>query len=162
MLSVGIYGATGYMGAPYAHALIHAHRAGHLRLVLLHRPASNLAKYPQDTTIPKRCINLEDPNTDLSSIQQALEDLQVVISAVSFRAHTSQYRLIDALQGSEQLVTFFPSEYATPHREEDLQSEFFKGNSAEKARVREYCREKGVPCTRLANATVPELLFNFG
>lgn len=81
-------------------------------------------------------------------------------SAVSWRAHEAQYRLIEALEGSEQLVTFFPSEYATPHTTEDLTSPYLADNH-KKQKVREYCVKHGVPYTVLANATVPELLFNF-
>ncbi|KAJ7784622.1 hypothetical protein B0H16DRAFT_1493202 [Mycena metata] len=155
MLSVGIWGAAGYMGAPFSRALLKAHRQGLLRFVILHRPESDLARYPAD--IEKRRINLDDAEVACATVR----DLQVVISAVSFRAHESQYRLIDALKGSEQLVTFFPSEYATPHRAEDLQSPHL-AHSHEKEKVRAYCATHGVPYTVLANATVPELLFNFG
>jgi hypothetical protein len=84
-----------------------------------------------------------------------------ISSAVSWSAHETQYRLIDALKGSDQLVTFFPCEYATPHSTEDLTSPYFV-NGREKQKVREYCATHGVPSTVLANATVPELLFNFG
>ncbi|KAJ7740104.1 hypothetical protein B0H16DRAFT_58701 [Mycena metata] len=154
MLSVAIWGAAGYMGAPFSRALLKAHRQGLLRFVILHRPESDLGRYPAD--IEKRCISLDD-----GEVSAAVMDLQVVISAVSWRAHDSQYRLIDALKGSEQLITFFPSEYVTPHRAEDLTSPHF-ADSREKEKVREYCATHGVPYTVLANATVLEILFNFG
>ncbi|KAH8664521.1 hypothetical protein BX600DRAFT_550544 [Xylariales sp. PMI_506] len=156
MLTVGIFGATGYMGAPFSRALLKAHREGLLRFVILHRPRSEVRRYPSD--IEKRCIDLSDDG--VATISEKLKDLQVVISAVSGRAHHTQYRLIEALKGSEQLITFFPSEYATPHRAEDLTSPFFV-NSREKQKVRDFCAKQGVPCTVLANATVPELLFSF-
>ncbi|KAJ7044061.1 hypothetical protein C8F04DRAFT_1228913 [Mycena alexandri] len=121
MLSVGIWGAAGYMGAPFSRALLKAHRRGLLRFVILHRPESDLGRYPAD--IEKRRIDLDDG--EVASATEEVRDLQVVISAVSWRAHESQYRLIDALKGSERLVTFFPSEYATPHTAEDLMSPDF-------------------------------------
>ncbi|KAH8892718.1 NAD(P)-binding protein [Thozetella sp. PMI_491] len=157
MLSVAIWGATGYMGAPFSRALLKAHREGLLRFVILHRLEANLERYPEG--VEKRLIDFD--KDEVASIAEKVKDLQVVISAVSWRAHDSQYRLIDALKGSEQLVTFFPSEYATPHSAEDLTSPYFT-NSQEKEKVREYCRVHNVPYTVLANATVPELLFNFG
>ncbi|KAH8655761.1 hypothetical protein BX600DRAFT_515455 [Xylariales sp. PMI_506] len=155
MLSVGIFGATGYMGAPFSRALLKAHRAGLLRFVILHRPESDLARFPPD--VEKRCLDL---NVDEgASTAEKIGDLQVVISAISWQAHETQYRLIEALKGSEQLVTFFPSEYATPHSAEDLTSPYLT-DTHEKHKVREFCTAHGVPCTILANSTVPELLFN--
>jgi hypothetical protein len=65
------------------------------------------------------------------------------------------------LRGAEQLVTFFPSEYATPHSDEDLASQYLL-YSLEKQKVREYCAKQNIPFTVLAVATIPELLFNFG
>ena len=58
-------------------------------------------------------------------------------------------------------MTFFPSEYATPQNEEYLASPFAK-HSREKLKLAEYCATQGVPCTVLANATVPSIMFNFG
>lgn len=183
MLSVGIYGATGYMGAPFSRALTKAHREGLLRFVILHRPKANVARYPAD--IEKRCIDAE--SGDVASVAEKVKDLQVVMyvhrsaryvvysiklcllmrliistsSAVTWQVNGTQYRLIDALKGSKQLVTFFPCEYATPHTAEDLTSPFFT-YSNEKKRVRDHCVAQGIPYTFLANATTPELLFNFG
>lgn len=191
MLSVGIWGAAGYMGSSFSRALLKAHRSGLVRFVILHRPESDLRRYPAD--IEKRLIDLD--GGQMASIVEKVSDLQVVMcvssssryscvvafdvlivylflfnfsykcahsnsSAVSWRAHESQYRLIDALKGSEQLVTFFPSEYATPQSAEDLTSQYF-ANTREKEKLRAYCTTHGVPFTVLANATTPELLFNF-
>jgi hypothetical protein len=154
MLSVGIWGATGFMGAPFSRALLKAHRANQLRFIILHRPESNLARYPPD--IEKRCLDLQKDATLTTA--EKLQDLQVVVSCSSWRAGDAQYRLIDALKGSKELVTFFPSEYATPHREEDLKSGML-AHSEEKVKVVRYCEEQGVPYTRLSNGTVPSLLF---
>ena len=103
MLSVGIYGATGYMGAPFTRALLKAHRGSLLRLVILHRPGSDLTRYPQDKTVETRCIDLEAEET--ASLAKKLTDLQVVVSCVSYMAFRTQYALIDALKGSKELVT---------------------------------------------------------
>lgn len=142
------------MGAPFSRALLKAHRLRQLRFIILHRPESNLARYPPD--VEKRCLDLANGNT--ATITDSLKDLQVVVSCVSWQAKDVQYRLVDALKGSKELVTFFPSEYATPHREEDLESPLL-GYSKEKGKVAEYCAARGVPCTRLFNGTVPNLLF---
>ena len=75
MLSVGIIGATGFMGAPFARALLRAHRAGQLRFVVLHRPESDVRRFPAD--VDQRCIDLQ--NGDLATIRAALQDLQVVM-----------------------------------------------------------------------------------
>jgi nucleoside-diphosphate-sugar epimerase len=79
MLTVGILGATGFMGAPFARALIKAHRAGQLRFVILHRPESNVNRFPPD--IDQRCIDLQ--NGSLDATAAALKDLQVVMFVAS-------------------------------------------------------------------------------
>ena len=79
-------------------------------------------------------------------------------SAVSGRILTQQYALIDALKDSSDLITFFPSEYATPFTDADLTSPYLRG-TAEKNKVIERARASGVPVTVLKNATTPELLF---
>lgn len=142
------------MGAPFSRALLRAHRASQLRFIILHRPESNLARYPTDVEL--RCIDLA--NDPVSAVAEKVQDLQVVVSCSSWRAGNAQYKLIDALKGSKNLVTFFPSEYATPYREEDLQSGMLE-HSTGKVKVAEYCKEQGVPVTRLHNGTVPTLLF---
>lgn len=63
------------------------------------------------------------------------------------------------MKGSKKLVTFFPSDYATPHSEEDMKSPYL-AYSREKLSVFDYCTTHGVPYTRLANATLPQLLFS--
>jgi hypothetical protein len=75
MLSVGIWGAAGYMGAPFSRALLKAHHGGLLRFVILHRPESNLGQYPAD--IEKRCIDLEDG--EVAGAAEKVRDLQVVM-----------------------------------------------------------------------------------
>ena len=62
------------------------------------------------------------------------------------------------MSNSPSLVTFFPSEFATPLREEDKKSSFL-GRSSGKEQLIDYCVAHGVPYTRLYNATVPKLLF---
>lgn len=76
MLKVGLFGATGYMGAPFARALIKAHRDGHLCFVTLLRPESDPKKYPRD--IERRVIDL-GVDGDLSQAQEQLHDLHVVM-----------------------------------------------------------------------------------
>lgn len=78
---------------------------------------------------------------------------------MSWNSKNPQYRLIDALKGSPQLMTFFPSEYATPVREVSDANAFLT-HSSEKFKVHDYCKSHGVPYTVVANATTPELLFN--
>ena len=75
ILSVGIYGAAGYMGAPFSRGLLAAHRGGLLRFVILHRPESNLSRYPPD--IEKRVLDLE--NGDREKAAEQMKDLQVVM-----------------------------------------------------------------------------------
>jgi hypothetical protein len=75
MLRVGIYGGAGFMGAPFSRALIRAHRANQLHLSILHRPESDLSRYPAD--IEKRCMDLE--RDEIPSITEKLTDLQVVM-----------------------------------------------------------------------------------
>lgn len=86
MLSVGIWGATGYMGTPFSRALLNAHRRGLLHFVILYRPESNLERYP--TAIEKRLIDLN--NGDMTSIAEKVRDLQVVmwVSSLRYSIHT--------------------------------------------------------------------------
>lgn len=63
------------MGAPFCAGLLKAHRAGELKLVVLHQPQPDLSKYPSD--VEKRAIDLADGN--VSKIADALKDLQVVM-----------------------------------------------------------------------------------
>lgn len=79
---------------------------------------------------------------------------------MSFRAFEAQYKLLDALAQSSELITFFPSEYATPYSKASLRNRFLS-LSTQKLKVLEYAKERGVPVTKLANATTPELLMAF-
>ena len=75
MLSVGILGVTGFMGSLYARGLLKAHRSGQLRCVILHRPESDLSRYP--TNIEKRSLDLE--HGELADAADKMKDLQVVV-----------------------------------------------------------------------------------
>ena len=82
-------------------------------------------------------------------------------SAISGRSIPSQFKLVEALQGSKDLITFFPTEWATPYRQEDLQSPFLRGGVDGKAAIVARAKELGVPVTVAKNATTPHILFNW-
>lgn len=75
MLSVGLLGATGYMGGPFCSALTAASRRGQLKLVIVHRPSSDTSRYPKD--IERRSVDLE--RGDRTETVRALSGLQVVM-----------------------------------------------------------------------------------
>ena len=95
---------------------------------------------------------------DCLALTLTLFRLHGVRSAVSGRVLNQQYTLIDALKDSSDLITFFPSEYASPFTDEDMASPYL-WVTAEKTKVIERAREAGVPVTVLKNATTPGLLF---
>ena len=78
MISVGLLGATGYMGASFCAGLLKAHCAGELKLIVLHQPQSKLSKYPKE--VEKREIDLE--NDSISKISDTVKDLHVVMQVI--------------------------------------------------------------------------------
>ena len=74
MLTVGLLGATGYMGAPLCSALLKAAKKGQLDFTILHRPSSNVSKFPTDAK--KRVIDLDG---GVEGMRTALAGLQVVM-----------------------------------------------------------------------------------
>ncbi|ORX34813.1 hypothetical protein BD324DRAFT_635114 [Kockovaella imperatae] len=160
MLSVGLIGSRGFMGSAFLPALTQASHQGKLRLVLLHRPGSDTSSFPEN--VEKRMIDLA--KGDVEDIARSVEGLNVVISAITGRngGHQLQIPLIDALASSKDLLIFFPSEYATPFRQEDLdRSEFLRRMTCGKAAIIAHAKERKVPVTILKNATVPFLLFSW-
>lgn len=84
MLSIGLLGATGYMGSALCSGLLEAFRKQQLGFVILHRPSSDTSKYPSD--VEKRQLDLE--GDDVPKTRQTLKGLQVVMY-VAFLCLTS-------------------------------------------------------------------------
>ena len=63
------------MGSAFLPALTAASRAKQIKLVLLHRPASDTSSYPEG--IEKRVVDLE--KGDIGEIKEAVEGLNVVM-----------------------------------------------------------------------------------
>lgn len=75
MLSVGLLGATGYVGSSICAGLLRSARQGLLTFVILHSPSSDISKYPED--VEKRAIDLEKGTQ--SDHAKAIEGLNIVV-----------------------------------------------------------------------------------
>lgn len=170
MISVGLLGGKGYMGSALLPALHAANKAGKLKLVLLLRASST--GYPDD--VEHRTVDLD--GGDVSQLRKAVAGLHFVVSvlaqshcrsltfsssAISGRSLHLQKTLIDALAGSKDLISFFPSEWATPQKEAYRQSPFLQ-STLRKAEIIEHARKQGVPVTVVPAASTPEIIFGFG
>lgn len=72
---VGLQGHTGHVGNAALKALITGHDSGKFKLVVLHRPGSDLSKVPKQ--VETRVLNLDDP--DPVKIKAAVEGLNVYL-----------------------------------------------------------------------------------
>ncbi len=79
MLTVGLLGATGYMGSAICSGLITAFRNKQLGFVILHQPSSNTSRYPSD--VEKRQVDLV--KGDIVEIGRAIKGLNVVMCVPS-------------------------------------------------------------------------------
>lgn len=74
---VALIGHNGTVGENILPYLVDAHKKGSIKLVILHRPNSDLSKIPSDTGIEKRIIELEEGKVD--AIKAVVKDLEVVM-----------------------------------------------------------------------------------
>ena len=74
---VALIGHNGTVGNNLLPYLVEAHKKGSIKLVILHRPSTELSKIPSDVGIEKRIVELEDGKID--SIKAAVKDLEVVM-----------------------------------------------------------------------------------
>ncbi|WVQ74178.1 hypothetical protein IAR50_003772 [Cryptococcus sp. DSM 104548] len=114
-ITVGLLGHTGTVGSALFTPLYEAHKKGDLKLVILHRPSSDISKVPSD--VDKRVVELEESKVD--AIKDATKDLEVVISAVGSGGLKSQIYLVKALAGSSSLKAFFPSDFGADWNEKE-------------------------------------------
>ncbi|GFZ49149.1 hypothetical protein JCM24511_06899 [Saitozyma sp. JCM 24511] len=152
-IPVGLIGHNGRVGSAVLTALL---KRNDLRVVVLHRPESDVTSIPAG--MEKRVLDLEKGSP--GEIEKAIEGLQVVISAVTTLAAPSQSALLPALAKSKSLITFIPSEYGAPWREkEDFGVPglaFLQG----KETVAEQARDRGVPITTVKSGTFAGLWFS--
>ena len=176
------------MGSALLPSLVTAHRAKQLRLVLLHRSGSDTSTFPDD--VEKRVIDLEGGEvkairekleglevimwvyqssgvftgtTHLLLHDQLFHLLSLTLSSSAISGlggHQLQVPLLEAISTLPNFLTFFPSEWATPFRQEDYDKSPFL-TDANKQMIRDKAKELGVGCTVVKNATVPYLLFGW-
>lgn len=73
--SVGVLGHTGRIGSQVVKHLVEYHKQGKIRLVILHRPSSNISNLPED--VETRVLNLDKDEPDKHF--EAIKGLQVVM-----------------------------------------------------------------------------------
>lgn len=74
---VALIGHNGTVGENILPYLVEAHKKGSIKLVILHRPNSDLSKIPSDAGIEKRIIELEEGK--INTIKAVVKDLEVVM-----------------------------------------------------------------------------------
>lgn len=75
MHTVGLLGHTGRIGSHALKHLVLAHQSGNITLIVLHRPASNIASVPEG--IETRVLDLK--NGDEEQIKKSVKGLQVLM-----------------------------------------------------------------------------------
>jgi uncharacterized protein YbjT (DUF2867 family) len=76
--TVAVFGATGSLGRAVIAALKKSHTTGHVKLVVLHRPSSNLASLNLPSDVATRLIDLESHSDDEAQVS-SLRDLDVIM-----------------------------------------------------------------------------------
>ncbi|XAO22688.1 hypothetical protein I312_101461 [Cryptococcus bacillisporus CA1280] len=117
---VALIGHNGTVGENILPYLVDAHKKGSIKLVILHRPNSDLSKIPSDAGIEKRIIELEEGKVD--AIKAVVKDLEVVISTIAAANTPNQVYLAEALVGSPVFKTFIPSDFGCVWSEEEISS----------------------------------------
>ncbi|WVQ74179.1 hypothetical protein IAR50_003773 [Cryptococcus sp. DSM 104548] len=156
-VTVGLLAHTGTVGAALFTPLYEAHKRGDVKLVILHRPSSDVSKVPAG--VDKRIVELEESKVD--AIRGATKDLEVVISAVSFTGLKSQIYLVEALAGSSSLKTFFPSDFGAVWSEEELAIPVFSSVFSVKGEVVAKAKELKVPVTEVKAGIFDVFIFAY-
>ena len=171
MLTIGIMGHNGRIGAALSALLVKAHQAARIKLVVLHRSSSDISKIPSG--IEKRVIDLEG---DVGSLRPAFSGINVMMwvfclyegeldlsdrrirSAIATPKVLSQNRILEALVRSPDLITFLPSEYGLVWYTKEIEKYPKIGFLAMKDQVADKARELGVPVTIVHCGSITEVL----
>lgn len=78
MSTVAIYGATGNLGKSALPHFIKFHNENKLKLVILHRPGSNIASLNLPSSIETRAIDLEK-DEPASAYVDIVKDIDIVV-----------------------------------------------------------------------------------
>lgn len=77
--TVAIYGASGSLGKATLASLLSSHQAGHIKLVILHRPSSDIKSLNLPSDVETRAIDLESDNDDNVTSLKAIKGLDVIV-----------------------------------------------------------------------------------
>ena len=75
--TIAIVGHNGNVGKQVVPHLVKAHQAGHIRLIVLHRPSSGLNNVPAD--VERRVMN----GTDAEALKDVVKGVNVLLYVVS-------------------------------------------------------------------------------
>ena len=169
MHTVGVIGHNGNLGRAALIPLLGLHDSQKIKLVIFHRPSSNLSSIPAE--VEKRVLDLD--SKDSTAIKSAIKGINIIMwvsawdNVLNFRssmlassAVSTQIPLVEALAGSPDLLTFIPSEYGTHWTHDEMANPklAFLGM---KDRVVDKARDLGVPVTIVHNAGFTESAFAF-
>ncbi|CAD6573784.1 MAG: hypothetical protein TREMPRED_000909 [Tremellales sp. Tagirdzhanova-0007] len=156
MHTVGVIGHNGNLGRAALIPLLGLHDSQKIKLVIFHRPSSNLSSIPAE--VEKRVLDLD--SKDSTAIKSAIKGINIIISMLASSAVSTQIPLVEALAGSPDLLTFIPSEYGTHWTHDEMANPklAFLGM---KDRVVDKARDLGVPVTIVHNAGFTESAFAF-
>ncbi|ORY34816.1 hypothetical protein BCR39DRAFT_514939 [Naematelia encephala] len=113
--TVALQGHTGRIGGAAYQALLPGHAAGKFKLVIVHRPGSDVSKLPKD--VEAREIDFE--NADEATITKAVQGINFYVSAVGFPGLASQANLLKPFAATPGFVTYLIPVFGNPFWTQD-------------------------------------------
>ncbi|WVF66516.1 hypothetical protein IAT40_001256 [Kwoniella sp. CBS 6097] len=104
-LTVGLLAHTGQVGVHFLHSLVEEHDKGNVRLVILHRDGSDLSSVPKG--VETRVVQLDENGKQKN--EKAVEELEVVLTAVPREGWKAQTYLMEVLSKSPTIKLLVPS-----------------------------------------------------
>jgi len=152
--TVGLLGHNGFVGKALLHALLPAAQAGKIKLVVLHRPESDISTVPEG--IEAREVDLD--TGDVAKNSAALAGIHFPISTVGSAGLQSQLHLIPALKTSKDLISFVPSHFGFNWKASDIVNPQVSFLTA-KDTIADKLHEAGIPLTTVLNGGYTEFVF---
>ncbi|ORY24567.1 hypothetical protein BCR39DRAFT_546505 [Naematelia encephala] len=156
MTTVALLSHTGYVGSNLLRAFLPAHTDGKIKLVVIHRPSSNVATIPEG--IERRILDLD--RSSEAEIKAAVDGIEVFISTVGSTALPLQAKLFPALAASKSLRAFIPSDFGTDWTAEDLKTPELDFINVKYDLVKQ-ARDLKIPTTEVKTSLFTDFFFKF-
>ncbi|WVQ84375.1 hypothetical protein IAT38_006527 [Cryptococcus sp. DSM 104549] len=101
--TVALYNHNGLVGKALLHELIKEYDKGTFKLVVLHRPQSDLSALPKDTGIETKAVYVDAPEGHEEDNKKAVAGLNIVVSAASIPEDVGDDSRLSLLLGRNQL-----------------------------------------------------------